>query len=315
MSDPTPLVSVVIPAYNRSDSLLKLLADIYRQEECSFEVIVVDDKSTNDILTPIRETFPTTRLFRNEVNGGPAVSRNRGIREARGEFIVGIDSDVTIPDRTLFRRIAETFRAYPSALGLALRVMASDGVTDDGPRWCHPFPIKPYADKWVWTDYLSGTGYAFRRQPMAHLNLFPEILYMHHEEVEMSYRILDQGGGLLHCPDLQLLHHPHPVANRNRIDIYFNPRNQILLAAELFPWPRAFAYVGVRTPYQFLRSVRNWHVRSFFIAIRDAIKLLPRCLKERTPLKRQTLREIARLRRKPDVARENQNASTSASSQ
>lgn len=309
MSSASPLISVVIPAYNRCDSVSKLLSDIYQQEGCSFEVIVVDDKSPEDIISPIHRDFPNTRLFRNEVNGGPAVSRNRGIREAKGEFIVGIDSDVTIPDRTLFKRIVSTFRAYPDATALALRIMAEDGITDDEPRWCHPFPIKPYADKWVWTDYLSGTGYAFRREPMAHRSLFPEILYMHHEEVEMSYRIIDEGGSLLHCPDLKLLHHPHPVANRNRIDVYFNPRNQILLAAGLFPWPRAFFYVGLRTPYQFFRAIRNRHVSSFFKAIYGAIKLLPRRLKERDPLQRKTLRQIAKIRKTPMVFRQDEASS------
>lgn len=303
MNSEIPLISAVIPAFKRSDSVLKLLADIYRQEGCTFEVIVVDDHSPEDIRTPILNAFPQTRFFRNETNGGPCVSRNRGIREARGEFIVGIDSDVTVPDKTLFARIATTFRQYPEAMALALRVMASDGLADDGPRWAHPFPIKPYADQWVWTDYLSGTGYAFRRQPLAHRSLYPELLYMHHEEVEMSYRILDEGGPLLHCPDLQLLHHPHPVANRNRNETYFNPRNYILLAAGLFPWSRALVYLSPRIPKQFLRALFNRHLGNFFEAMRDALKLLPRRLKERAPIKRSTLREISRLRKSPRVAR------------
>lgn len=303
MNSEAPQISAVIPAFKRADSVLKLLTDLYLQEGCTFEIIVVDDHSPEDIQTPILKAFPLTRFFRNEVNGGPCVSRNRGIREARGEFIVGIDSDVTVPDKTLFMRIVKTFREFPEAAALALRVMSPDGITDDGPRWAHPFPIKPYAEQWVWTDYLSGTGYAFRRQPLAHRSLYPELLYMHHEEVEMSYRILEEGGPLLHCPDLQLLHHPHPVANRNRNETYFNPRNYILLAAGLFPWPRAIIYLSPRIPKQFLRALFNRHLGSFFEAMFDAFKLLPHRLKERNPIKRSTLREITRLRKSPIVAR------------
>jgi GT2 family glycosyltransferase len=301
MNPDPPLISVVIPAYNRRDSVLQLLGDIHRQEGVTFEVIVVDDRSTDDSVAAIAAQFPGVKLLQNAVNGGPAVSRNRGIREARGEFIVGVDSDVTIPDVTLFRRIVATFGQYPKATALALRVLDGDGKTDDAPRWCHPFPIEPYSHQWVWTDYFSGTGYASRRAPMLQAGLFPEFLYMHHEEVESAYRLIDIGGWILHCPDLCLLHHPHPVANRSRITIYFHPRNQVLLAAGIFPWPAFIAFLLPRTTYQFIKSVRNSHFRSYASAIRDALKLLPARLRERHPLRSATLRLIKDLRKSPMV--------------
>src|SRR5689334_6654841 len=166
MSVEPPLISVVIPAYNRRDSILQLLADVYRQEGVSFEVIVVDDCSPDDTVAAITARYPTVRLFRNAVNGGPAVSRNRGVREARGEFIVGFDSDVTVPDTTVLRRTAETFRKFPEATGLAFRLFSPDGKTDDAPRWWHPVPIGRYANERFSTHYFSGTGYAFRREAM-----------------------------------------------------------------------------------------------------------------------------------------------------
>src|SRR5688572_11998260 len=152
MSSPAPLLSVVIPAYNRRDSVLQLISDIYRQEDVSYEVIVVDDCSPDDTVAAITREYPAVKLLRNPVNGGPAVSRNRGIRAASGEYIVGLDSDVTISDVKLFRHIADTFARCPQATALALRVLEGDGKTDDAPRWCHPFPIEPFAAQWVWTD-------------------------------------------------------------------------------------------------------------------------------------------------------------------
>lgn len=301
MNPDAPLISVVIPAYNRRDSVLQLLADVHRQEGVTFEVIVVDDCSPDDTVAAITAKFPGVKLLLNKTNGGPAVSRNRGIREARGEYIVGIDSDVTIPDVTLFRRIVATFGHYPQATVLALRVLIGHSQTDDAPRWCHPFPIEPYAHQWVWTDYFSGTGYASRRATMVQAGLFPEILYMHHEEVESAYRMLDAGGRILHCPDLSLQHHPHPVANRNRISIYFHPRNQVLLAAGIYPWPKAVVHLVPRTAYQMYKSIRNAHFGSYLSAIRDALKLLPARLRQRQPLKWATLRVIKDLRRTPMV--------------
>jgi GT2 family glycosyltransferase len=301
MVSETPQISVVIPTYNRRDSVLQLLSGVYLQEGVSFEVIVVDDCSPDDTVASISATFPSVRLFRNPTNGGPAVSRNRGVREAKGEFIVGLDSDVTINDSTLFARIAETFQRFPQATALALRVLEGDGKADDAPRWCHPFPINPYADHWVWTDYISGTGYACRRESMIQSGLFPEILYMHHEEVEISYRLLDNGGWILHCPDLKVLHHPHPSGNRSRILAYYHPRNQVLLAAGIYPWPRSIAFLVPRATFQFFLALKNWDLGSYYEALRDALKLLPRRLRERQPLGTATLRQIRLLRRRPRV--------------
>ncbi len=83
MSSAPPLISVVIPAYNRRESVLALLADVYAQDGVAFEVIVVDDCSPDDTVAAIGAKYPAVQLLRNERNGGPAVSRNRGVRAAQ----------------------------------------------------------------------------------------------------------------------------------------------------------------------------------------------------------------------------------------
>lgn len=292
---PLPLISVVIPAYNRRDSVLALLADVYAQEGVSFEVIVVDDCSPDDTVAAIEAKYPAVQLLRNERNGGPAVSRNRGVRAARGEFIVGFDSDVTVPDRTLLRRVAETFRAHAEATGLAFRLLEPDGKTDDAPRWWHPVPIERYANESFPTHYFSGTGYAFRREAMITAGLYPEILYMHYEEVELAFRILDHGGTILHCPDLPVLHHANPVAQRSKIKVFYKPRNQILVAISCYSWPRAVAYLVPRLAYNCGASILHWHPGEFFGAVASAWKLAPRIV--RAPLRGETWRRIGAMRR------------------
>lgn len=289
-----PLISVVIPAYNRRDSVLQLLADVFAQEGVSYEVIVVDDCSPDDTVAAIRAKYPAVQLLCNEKNGGPAVSRNRGVRAARGEFIVGFDSDVTVPDRTLLRRAAETFRAHPEATGLAFRLLEPDGKTDDEPRWWHPVPIGTHANAMFPTHYFSGTGYAFRREAMIAARLYPEILYMHYEEVELAFRILDQGGTILHCPDLPVLHHANPIAQRSKIKIFYKPRNQVLVAIACYSWPRAVAYLVPRLIFNFGVSLLHWHPGEFFGAMASAWKLAPRIT--RTPLRAETWRRIGRMR-------------------
>ena len=108
------MLSIVIPSYNRRDLVLALLRDVYAQEAAEFEVIVVDDRSPDDSVAEIQREFPQVRILVNEKNSGPAVARNRGVLAAKGEFIVGFDSDVTIPDRLLLKKIADAFQAEPT---------------------------------------------------------------------------------------------------------------------------------------------------------------------------------------------------------
>ena len=292
---PPPRISVVVPIYRRKESVLLLLANIYQQEGVSFEVIVVDDCSSDDTADAIAAQFPAVKLLRNAVNAGPAVSRNRGVRAAKGEFIVGFDSDVTVPDRKLFDGIVSTFAKYPRATGLALRVVEPDGRTDDAPRWCHVLPIK-YAERHFETHYFSGTGYAFRRESMLSAKLFPEILYMHYEEVELALRILDAGGTILHCPDIRVLHHVHPIAARSKIEIFYKPRNQILFSLACHSWPRVAAYLLPRVVYNFVQAVSHRHLNELGAAFLSARQLAPQVLSQRAPLKPNTWRVIKRLK-------------------
>lgn len=297
MTTPSPRVSVVIPAYNRRDSVLELLADVYRQQHDSFEVVVVDDKSPDDTASAIADRFPQVRLIRNEKNGGPAVSRNRGVQAARAPIVVGFDSDVTLADPLLLQKAEDILARSPGATGLAFRLLMPDGKTDDWPRWWHPLPIRQFAGRAFETDYFSGTGYAFRREAMVSAGLFPEILYMHYEEVELAYRILDAGGTIRYSPELTVLHHAHPVAARSKIKVFYKPRNQVLVALACYPWTRAAMYLAPRLTYNLMASLRHRHVGEFLAAMASAWRLAPQRLAARTPLSRVTWRRIEAMRR------------------
>jgi GT2 family glycosyltransferase len=297
MPSEKPLISVVIPAYNRRDSVLQLLTDVYRQRGVAFEVIVVDDCSPDDTVTAVTAQFSSVRVLRNSVNSGPAVARNRGIREACGEYVVGFDSDVTVPDPTVLRRVMETFRQFPRTTGLAFRLLAPDGKTEDALRWWHPVPVGRFAHERFETHYFSGTGYAFRREAMVAAGLYPEILYMHYEEVELAYRIIDCGGSIMHCPDLPVLHHANPIAQRSKIKAFYKPRNQILLALACYAWPRALAYLAPRFCYNAGMAMIHGHPGEFVRAMASAWKLAPRILASRAPLRAETWRRINLMRR------------------
>ena len=86
-----PKVSVIIPTYNRCDLVQKALQSVFAQTYHDFEVVVVDDGSTDDTRAVVEGRTRVRYLF--QENAGPAKARNVGIRQARGDMIAFLDSD------------------------------------------------------------------------------------------------------------------------------------------------------------------------------------------------------------------------------
>ena len=94
-----PYFSVVIPTFNRSASLLQTLRSCWQQSFTDFEVILVDDGSTDDTAEVVQQIDDNRLQFVRQPNGGPANARNNGMRVAQGRFIAFLDSDdVWYPD-------------------------------------------------------------------------------------------------------------------------------------------------------------------------------------------------------------------------
>lgn len=93
MPDSTPQFSIVIPAYNAQRFLPLTLESIFRQSVPDFEIVVVNDGSTDGTLEMLQGIpDPRLRIVTRE-NGGECVARNHGLREARGKYIAFLDSD------------------------------------------------------------------------------------------------------------------------------------------------------------------------------------------------------------------------------
>ncbi|MCM3879695.1 MAG: glycosyltransferase [Vicinamibacterales bacterium] len=87
-----PLVSVVVPTYNCEKYLSAALDRVLSQDYAPFEVVVVDDGSTDHTLDVLATYENRVRVFR-QSNRGPAAARNVAVREARGEFLAFVDGD------------------------------------------------------------------------------------------------------------------------------------------------------------------------------------------------------------------------------
>ena len=91
-----PRVSVVMPCYNGADSVRRAIDSVLAQTCSGFELVVVDDASTDgtpEIIAKIANNEPRIRVVLSERHAGPGAARNMGISEARGEWVAVIDSD------------------------------------------------------------------------------------------------------------------------------------------------------------------------------------------------------------------------------
>jgi len=96
-----PKVSVVIPTYNRSGMIKEAISSVLAQTERDFEIVVVDDGSTDDTRSVVgaMQNGRISYFYKN--NGGPASARNYGLSKAKGEYVAFLDSDDLWPENYL----------------------------------------------------------------------------------------------------------------------------------------------------------------------------------------------------------------------
>lgn len=91
-----PLVSIVIPVYNAERTLATCLDSVFTQTYSNYEVILIDDGSSDgssEICRMYEKTYPNRTHYIRQSNGGPATARNTGIESSRGKYIAFVDSD------------------------------------------------------------------------------------------------------------------------------------------------------------------------------------------------------------------------------
>ncbi len=114
MSDKNPLISIVIPAYNEEKYIENVLKSIKKQTYKNYEVIVVDNNST-DNTAQIAKKYGAKVV--KEKKKGSAAARQAGFSEAKGEIIASTDSDAIVPENWLEKFIKE-FEKDPSLVAV-----------------------------------------------------------------------------------------------------------------------------------------------------------------------------------------------------
>jgi glycosyltransferase involved in cell wall biosynthesis len=102
-------VSVIIPAFNAGAFLREAIESVFNQTLKGVELIVVDDGSTDETAS-IARSFGARVKYVYQKNGGIAAARNRGLKEAKGEFIASLDADDYFISRTKLERQVEAIK-------------------------------------------------------------------------------------------------------------------------------------------------------------------------------------------------------------
>lgn len=199
--------SVVIPTYNRAATLRQTLTALMAQDYPDYEIIVVDDGSTDGTRAMIAREFPQVRYIYQQ-NRGPAAARNRGIAHARGEIIAFTDDDC-VPPRDWLARLADGYARYPDVVGVGGYLEAPDEVLQRAPLARYERFIARRVFRVSEREYVGGfecpaggtNNIAYRRAILERVGGFDESFpYAAGEDADLKWRICQLGARLLYVP-------------------------------------------------------------------------------------------------------------------
>jgi N-acetylglucosaminyl-diphospho-decaprenol L-rhamnosyltransferase len=123
-----PSISIIIATYNARGLLIDCLRSIYQNPPSeSYEIIVVDDASTDGTADAIQAYFPKVHLLRNQINGHYARANNRAFEVARGQYLYLLNNDTLVLPEALDRMLA-FLRGHPEAGAVGSRLLNEDGT-------------------------------------------------------------------------------------------------------------------------------------------------------------------------------------------
>jgi len=199
-----PRVSVVVCSYNGGRTLAQCLESLGRLAYPDYEVILVDDGSTDD--TPaIAARFPDVKVVRHPTNAGLSASRNSGLRDATGAIVAYTDSDCFADPDWLAHLVHRLESTGADAVGgpnispddgwLAAAIAASPGQPT------HVLESDQVA------EHVPGCNMAFRRGPLEAINGFDAQFLRAGDDVDVCWRLQQAGGWITFAPGAVVWHH------------------------------------------------------------------------------------------------------------
>ena len=232
-----PFVSVIVPVYNGSAHIERCLDALVSSSYSSFEIIVVDDCSTDDTVSKAGQM--EVNILRLQKQAGPGAARHFGVQHARGEILLFVDSDVIVRKDTI-ARVVDDFKLNPD-------IVALFGSYDDDPgetnfisqykNLFHHYHHQEAASEaftfWAGCGailkkvYLEMGGFDVKRYER------PSI-----EDIELGYRISKKGYRIILDKKLQVKHLKRwDLSSLIRTDIFQRaiPWSRLILETKFMP--------------------------------------------------------------------------------
>jgi glycosyltransferase involved in cell wall biosynthesis len=187
------LISVIIPVYNGAVTLRRAIASVLNQTYSNFELIIVDDGSTEDIGSVIRE-FKDERIvyMRQETNKGVAAGRNTGLQKAHGELIAFLDSDDEfVPEK--LRTQCELFDGLDHNIGLIITNLYTSPDRDEyylAKRKCSGYFTRRDS---LANQFVPPSSWMLRKECVDRVGLFDERMVVN-EDSDYFIRALEKFG-------------------------------------------------------------------------------------------------------------------------
>ena len=225
-------ITIIIVSYNTKDLTLNCLRSVYaKTEKVRFEVVVVDNASTDGSPEAIRKEFPHSRLIENPVNLGFGAANNRAIRETRSNYVFLLNSDTLLVNnaaKILFDAMecAEnknigicggsffteymtphlSYGNFPSLGQIIFELLELHHLFGKWYENSFQTIVENRSEAVRTVDYVSGAGMFLRRAALDRAGLFDEDFFLYFEDTELSYRLKNNGYSSLLVPQAKILH-------------------------------------------------------------------------------------------------------------
>ncbi len=243
------LASIIIPTHNREGDVLKCLKSVHHISYPNFEVIVIDNASSDNTVAKIREMFNKVKIIEMQKNFGVAVGRNEGLRHAKGDYVCFLDSD-NIVDKDFLTELINLVKT-DKKIGFVGPKMCYFG--DQKLIWYAGADINLWTSKTTYRglgeidngqyDKVSEVGHipnvwVVKREVIEKIGFMDTSYTMHYEEADWAIRAKEAGYKVVFCPSA-VVYHNTPLADKgsglrgligldNSYRIFFAARNRTL---------------------------------------------------------------------------------------
>lgn len=239
-----PLVSIIIVNYNTSEHIKELLDSLLLSAYTNFELIIVDNASTNDNLDNLSSHQLPVQLIYSIENLGFAGGNNIGIKAARGEYILLLNPDVIIMPN-LIEELLRPFKLNPQVGMVSPKIKYYDDpeiIQYAGFSEMSKFTMRTKAygkgekdaiafNYATLTSFGHGAAMMISREVIQKVGTMNAAYFLYYEELDWAERIRKAGFSIYYAPDAVVLHKESMAVQKDSpLKLYYLTRNRLLFA-------------------------------------------------------------------------------------